>query len=106
MKLNLQPAHWVSTAHEKERKEERKKETISPRQDVRNTGTLHLEPLETPVSGRDGADKSRSNEVGLIEQGLVGVKLGGSTRLFKDLVDARFQILVERFEDIFEQERE
>lgn len=51
-------------------------------QDVCNTSTFHLETLERPVSGGDGADEPGSDVVTLELESLVCVEFGSAGGLF------------------------
>jgi hypothetical protein len=73
---------------------------------VGDSGTLHLESLERPVSRRDGADESLRDAVAVELKLLDGVELGRAVRLLEDLVDVGLEVVVELLEEIFEEERQ
>ena len=68
--------------------------------------TVHFEPLERPVSGRDGAHEAGSDVVALELHGGEGVELGRARGLLQHLVNGRLQVRVERLEEVLEEQSE
>lgn len=95
LKLRRDPRHHA----------QRRDETQT-REDVGDTGALHLETLEGPVTGRDGADETLGDAVAVELELLDRVELGRAVRLLEDLVDVDLQVVVELLEEIFEEEGE
>ena len=87
--------------HHPQRRDERE-----ATEDVRDSRTVHLEPLEGPVSCRNGAHEASSDVVALELHGGEGVKLGRARGLLQHLVNGRLQVRVERLEEVLEEQSE
>ena len=72
------------------------------REDVGDPGALHLEALEGPVAGRDGAHEPLRDPVAVQLELLDRVELGRALRLLEDLVNVRLEVVVELLEQVLE----
>jgi hypothetical protein len=68
-----------------------------------DASTLHLEPLQRPVSGRYRSRKARSKVVALELHGIERVELIRARLLFQNFVDRSLEVGVVRFEEIFKE---
>ena len=91
LKLRRYPGHHAESRYERE-----------PAEDMRNAGTVHLEPLQRPIPGGNGANEASSDVITLELHRVERVKLAGPLRFLQHLVNCRFQICVESLEQILE----
>ena len=73
---------------------------------VRDSGALHLETLEGPVASRDGAHEPLRDAIAVQLELFQSVKFLSTIGLLENFVNVGLEVVVELFEQVFEQERE